>query len=151
MMGMNKTTKAAKAKMEWACDMRAREVVIGWLQRMGKKAPDKKLRHMAFATEMQAIIEPQRAEARFVTKKGAVEYVREIAKMVDGRDLLDPPKAPPLHVQKWAHEKKVERQQRVSDAKRKASRQRIEAEIVKADREIAERMAARRAEMQSRR
>lgn len=137
----------ARARMEWARDMRAREVVIEWLQRMGKKAPERKLLHVEFAIRLQAIFEPDRIEPRFAkTKKAAAAYVRELAMMVVDRDCLAPPRVPPVEVQKRAHDKMIERKQSAFDGRRKADRQRVATKIKKADRETAARMAARRAE-----
>jgi hypothetical protein len=137
----------AKARMEWARDMRAREVVIAWLQRMGKAAPEKKLPHIEFGIRLQAILEPERIEARFAkTGKAAAAYVRGVAQMIGGRDCLAPPRMPPVEVQRRAHEKKIERQQQMFDRRREAEQHRVEAKIAKVDREIAERMAARRVE-----
>jgi hypothetical protein len=158
-VSMSKATrKVAKAKMKWARDMRAREVVIAWLVKMGRlgkyDAPEKGQSHVEFAVRLQAILEPVRIERRFKGKKGAAQYVREGAKMVGGRDCLAPPKLPPLEVriamQRRAYEKRIEHRQRVVDAKRKATQQRIEAKIAKVDREVAERMEARRAESYAR-
>ena len=117
--------RKAKATMEWARDMRAREVVIAWLRRMGKAAPEKKLPHIEFAIRLQAILEPARIEARFKTKKEGSSYVRAVAMMVRCRDCLAPPSIPPVEVQRRAHEKNIERQQRVFDRKRKAERKRV--------------------------
>jgi hypothetical protein len=117
---------------------------------MRTAAPDKKLCHTEFAVRLQAILEPERIERRFKSKKGAADYVREVAKMVGGRDCLAPPKMPPLYMQKRAYEQRIERVQRVRDAKRKASKERIGQKIAKADREVADRIEACRAEMQAR-
>jgi hypothetical protein len=142
-----KARTQAKEIVAWATDMRARAVVVGWLMRMGKTAPDRGLRHTEFALKLQAILEPKRIEPRFKTKKEAARYVREIAKAVDGRDILDaPPRWSPLHAQKIAAAKRQERQQRVFDGKRKAAQHRIEAKIAAADQKQAEHMAERRAE-----
>ncbi len=120
----------AKARMEWAEDMRAREVVIAWLQRIGKAAPEKKLPHIEFAIRLEAVLEPNRIEARFAkTRRAAAAYVRGVAMMVGGRDCLAAPRVPPVEVQRRAHQKKIERQQRVFDGKRKAERHRVEAMI----------------------
>ncbi len=156
---MSKKGKAvAKAKMQWACDMRAREVVIAWLEKMGKlgkyDAPEKGLAHVEFAVRLQAILEPKRIERRFEGKKGAAGYIREVAMMVGGRDCLAPPRLPPLEariaMERRAYDKMIDRRQRVADAKRKVAQERIEAKIAKADREVAKHIEARREEMKRR-
>ncbi len=147
---MNKKARAAaKSKMQWARDMLAREVVIAWLMKMGKKPPDKKRRHTEFAADLRGILEPKSVPI-FKSKQEAASYVREVAKMVGGRDCLAPPKRLPMHVQRHITEKWREHRQPVCDSKRKAAQERITAKIAKADHEVAKHIEARREEMKRR-
>jgi hypothetical protein len=127
--------------------MRAREAVIAWLTKLGKTPPDKKRRHVEFAADLCAILEP-RSTPSFKGKREAAAYVQEVAQMVGGRDCLSPPRPTPLQIQKRETERRIGRRQRVFDSRRKAQQHRVEAKIAKSDREIAERMALRRAETQ---
>jgi hypothetical protein len=150
---MSKMTKARKPEKGLTIS-RARIVVNQWLLQMAQPQISTKLSHEDFGMELRKLIAPWRPDVGFPSPDDATAYVRAIAAAAclnipcNAKTERDntPRETPPSIAEHAKRQRELVAEWNALQArKREAERKRVFKKIAKADRDMAERMAARRA------